>query len=79
MGDKVAFVVGEVVPVSGVGLEVNLLGSPKRGFGFLVHAPDVVVLEGKENKTVWIFLDERFWCKESLVFSVLVYQRLGGK
>ena len=47
VGEKVAFVVGQVGPVHNVCDEVNSLDRPEGGFGFLVHAPDVRVLYGK--------------------------------
>ena len=47
MGEKVAFVVGQVGPVYDVCGEVNLLDRPEGGFGFLVYVPDVRVLDGK--------------------------------
>ena len=47
MGEKVAFVVGQVGPVHNVCGKVDLLDRPEGGFGFLVHAPDVMVLDGK--------------------------------
>ena len=42
-----AVVVGQVGPVYDVCGEVDLLNRPEGGFGFLVHAPDVGVLDEK--------------------------------
>ena len=47
MGKKVAFVVRQLGPVCDVCSKVNLLDCPEGGFGFLVHVPDVRVLDGK--------------------------------
>ena len=46
-GKKIAFVVRLLGPVRSVCGKVNLLDRPERGFGFLVHSPDVVVLDGE--------------------------------
>ena len=67
-----AFVASEAVPICGVVFEVYLLGSPKRGFGFFVHSPDVIVLNGEEDKAVRVCLEERFRGEESIGFGVLV-------
>jgi hypothetical protein len=32
-----------------------LLGSPKGGLGFLVHLPDIMVLDGKDNEAAGVF------------------------
>lgn len=42
VGDEVSFIVVEsVVPVVHVLRQIDLFGSPKGGFGFLVHLPDL--------------------------------------
>ena len=47
MGEKVAFVVRQMGSIHNVCGEVDLLDRPEGGFGFLVHVPDVRVLDGK--------------------------------
>ena len=47
MGKKVAFIVGQLGPVHDVCGKVNLLDRPEGGFSFLVHFPDVVMLDGE--------------------------------
>ena len=42
-----AFVAGQMTPVHNVCGEVNLLDCLEGGFGFLVHVPDVGVLDGE--------------------------------
>jgi hypothetical protein len=39
-----------------------------------VHSPDIVVLNGKENKTVRVWMEKQFGGKESFVFGSLVFQ-----
>ena len=50
MGKKVALVVRQLGPVRNVCGKVDLLSRPEGGFGFLVHLPDVVVLDGDNAK-----------------------------
>jgi hypothetical protein len=45
----------------------------KEAFGFLVHPPYVSMVDRKEYKAVWIFLQKRFRSKESFVFGNLVF------
>jgi hypothetical protein len=47
MGKKVAFIVRQLGPVCNVCGKVNLLDRPEGGFGFLVHLPDVRMLDGE--------------------------------
>jgi len=68
----VAFAVGEAIPVCGVILKVNLLGGPERGFGLLIHTPDIIVLDGKEDKTVRVCSEKWFRGKESFGFGGLM-------
>ena len=41
--------------------------------GFLVHPPDVSMVDGEKHGAVWIFLWERFGSKESFVFGNFVF------
>lgn len=52
MTDEVAFVGGKILPVWKIGREINFLGSPKRGFGFLVHFPYLWVLDWEHAEAV---------------------------
>ena len=47
MGEKVAFVVRQLSPVHNVCGKADLLNRPEGGFSFLVHSPDVRMLDGK--------------------------------
>ena len=40
--------------------QVNLLGRPERSLGFLVHLPDIMVLDGEDDKATWVVPEERF-------------------
>ena len=59
VADKVALVGVEAVPVLEVVGEVDLLGRPEGGLGLLVHAPDLGVLDGEEDKAVGVLPQER--------------------
>ena len=53
--DEVPFAVVQFLPVRQVGRKVNFLGSPKAGFGLLVHLPDVVVFNREQHEAVRVF------------------------
>ena len=72
MGYEVLLHQQESVPIRGVSREVDLLGSPKRCFGLLVHPPDVIVLDGEEDKTIGICLEEQFERKMAFCLGGLV-------
>ena len=71
-----------MIPIHSVSREVDLLGGPKRSFGLLVHPPDVVVLDGEENKMVGVCSEKWFGSKEPFSFGGLVcrwwFERRGG-
>jgi len=54
VGDEVALAVVEGVPVAEVLGEVNLFGGPERGFGLLVHFPNLRVLDWEHAEPVWV-------------------------
>ncbi len=56
MGDKVAFIGRYSVPIPNVCREVNLFRCLEGCFGFLVHLPDVGMVNGEEHKVVWVLL-----------------------
>ncbi len=70
--DEVVFIVSEAVPVCSVGFKVDLFGGPKGGFGFLVHLPDVIVLDGKKDKMVASYSEKWFRGGESFLSGNLV-------
>ena len=62
----------ESVPVCGISREVDLLSSPKECFGLFVNPPDVVVLDGEEDETIGVRLEEQFWGKMAIRLGSLV-------
>jgi hypothetical protein len=66
--DKVLLIWREFEPVLGVLAEIDLVNSPEAGHLVLVHLPDVLILDGKDNEPVRVFLKERL--RENLL-SVL--------
>jgi hypothetical protein len=72
VGDEVLLRRQESVPIRGVSREVDLLGGPKRRFGLLVHPPDVIVLDGEEDKMMGICLEKWFGSKMSFGLGGLV-------
>ena len=55
-GDEESFVIVESLPIFEVVREIKLLGSPKAGLCLLVHVPDILILDGKENEPVAVLL-----------------------
>jgi hypothetical protein len=48
------------IPIRGIGREVDLLGGPERCFGLLVHPPNIVVVDGKEDKAMRVCWEQWF-------------------
>lgn len=46
---------------------IYLFSGPKRGLCLLVHLPDVMVLNGEDDKATWIFLQKRLFLNTSFV------------
>jgi hypothetical protein len=68
--DEVAFVVVELLgPIHQVGVQVDLLGGPEAGLMLLVEVPDVVVLDGEDDETVLVLLQQ----------GLMRIGRVGGK
>lgn len=40
-------------------MRANLLGGPERRLGLFVHAPDIVVLDGEDDKAAGVVLQQR--------------------
>ena len=51
--------------------EIDFLGGPERGLGLLVHLPDLVVLDGEEDKAVGVLLEERLVLVEGKLLKLL--------
>ena len=73
MIDEVVLGVGQPGPVRKVCQKADLFCHPEISFGFIVHPPDVSMVDGEEYKAVWMFLQKRFRSKESFVFANLVF------
>src|SRR5690606_4387849 len=59
--NKMAFTVIQVFPVGKSLAQVNFFGCPEAGFGLFIEFPDVVMLDGEEYKTVFVFLQNGFF------------------
>ena len=66
-----------IAPVLLVLLEVDLVDGPEAGHLVLVHLPDVMVLNGKDNETIGVFFKQGF--REHLLgLSTIDVTDLGG-
>lgn len=61
VGDEMALAVGESVPMADVLREIDLLRRPERGFCFLVHFPDLGVLDREHAETIRVRGQERLF------------------
>ena len=76
MHDEVLFCRQESVPVFGVAQEIYFFSSPKGGSGLLLHPPDVIVLDGEEDKVMRVRLEERLRSESAFNFGILVVRDL---
>jgi hypothetical protein len=68
----------EPFPVHNVGREVDFFSGPKGGFGFFAHPPDIIVLDGEEDKTMGVCLEEQLGGEIAFSFGILVTQDLSA-
>ncbi len=60
MLDEVLFIGIELGPIDEVGTEIDLFGGPETGLGFLIHLPDIIILDGEKHETIVRFLQDLF-------------------
>ena len=70
--DEMLLVGSELLPVTHVLLKVHLVNSPEASQLFLVHFPDVVVFDRKQDESVRVFLQERLRKRRLSVLSVCI-------
>ena len=58
----------ELGPILHILGQIELLGSPEHGHVILVHLPDIVMLDGKDNKPVGVGQKEGLICLPLLPF-----------
>ena len=67
----------KILPVLDVRLKINLVDGPKAGHLVLVHLPDVVVLDGEQDKAVRVILKQ--WLRQGrLALSAIDDAKLRG-
>ena len=76
MHDEVLFRCQEPVPVYSIARDVDFFSSPKGGFGFLMHPPYVVVLDGEEDEAMRVRLEERLRSEGAFIVDILVVRDL---
>jgi hypothetical protein len=74
--DKVLLVICQLLPVLNVCGKVDFFSGPECCLLVLVHLPDVVVLDGEEDKAVGVLLKKRLWNSESLTLRGTLKIRL---
>ena len=65
MFDEVLLVLLQLLPVLGVLAQVDLIDRPEAGHLVLVHLPDVVILDRKNDKSVWVLFKK--WLRLDLL------------
>jgi len=58
MLDEVLLILFEVLPVLDILTEINLVNSPEAGHLILVHLPDIMILDGQDNKAIGVLLKQ---------------------
>jgi len=58
MLDEVLLIFFEVLPVLDILTEINLVNSPEAGHLILVHLPDIMILDGQDNKAIGVLLKQ---------------------
>lgn len=84
--DEMLLIFVEFFPMLLVLRKVNFINNPEGGKSILVHLPDVVVLDGKNNKSIWVFLKKRFFLlllrlrvlRDKSVLTLELRGKLGG-
>ena len=78
MLDEMFFIIFEfIIPVLLVLLEVDFVNGPEAGHLVLVHLPDVMVLNGKDNEAIGVLFKQGF--REHLLgLSTIHVTDLGG-
>ena len=79
MQDEVLFRRQESIPIRSIGCKVNFFSGPEGSFGLLAHPPDVVVLDGEEDKRMGIHLDKWLSRDFACSFGGLVVQDLTAR
>lgn len=59
--DEMLLVFIEFLPIFQVLSKIDFFSGPETGHLFFVHFPDIVVLDWKDDKPVWILLEKWFW------------------
>jgi hypothetical protein len=59
--DEVLLVFIEFLPIFQVLCKIDFFCGPETGHLFFVHFPDIVVLDWKNDESVWVFLEKWFW------------------
>lgn len=71
MLDEVLFVVSKLFPVFYVLSQINFFSSPECSNLVFVHLPDVIIFDWQDDKSVWVFLQERLSNRPLSVVAVL--------
>ena len=79
MQDEVLFRRQESILIRSIGCKVNFFSGPEGSFGLLAHPPDVVVLDGEEDKRMGIHLDKWLSSDFACSFGGLVVQDLTAR
>lgn len=54
-------IIRKLLPIFQILSKINFFGGPEASHLLFVHLPDIVVLDGKNDKSVWIFFEKGLW------------------
>ena len=72
--DEMLFLIIEFGPILQVLGKIDFFSGPETGHLFFVHFPDIVVLDRKDDKPVWVLFEK--WLRESLSKALGLILRL---
>ena len=70
------FIIIQFLPVLNVLGEVDLFSCPESGFLVLIHLPNVVILDGEENKAIGVLLKKRLFVYECLSLGYSLHRAI---
>ena len=61
VGDKVPFTVIQVGSIAQIMAQINFFCCPEAGFGLLVKLPNIMVTDGENDESIFVFFQDGFF------------------
>ena len=69
MLNEMLIIIRKLLPIFQILSKINLFCGPEASHLLFVHLPDIIVLDGKNDKSVWIFFQKGLWKSLSQALS----------